>query len=146
VVTATLAAQSQPPWFGTWNLDISKSTPASEARYKRGTAKIEPWGDGLRVTYDLIGVRGGVTHLEWTGRFDGKDYAVQGLDYVLTHAYSLLNDRSYRIVIKTDSILTATATVEVSPDGKTLTTVTQGKTAQGNTVETKTVYEKDRAL
>src|SRR5438105_2192170 len=97
----TLAAVlSGDPWFGTWKLNFEKSTQDRNARFKRATSKIEPLEDGLRVTYDLVGIRGGVTHLEWTGKFDGKDYPVEGVDYVLTNAYRRLDDRSYEIVSK----------------------------------------------
>jgi hypothetical protein len=141
-VLAALLALSQDPWFGTWKLNIAKSTADRDARYKRATSKIEPWQDGLKVTYDLVGTRGGVTHMEWMGKFDGKDYPVQGVDYVLTHAYNRLNDRSYQITIKIDGVVTAIAKVEVSPDGQTLTTLTTGKDARGQTVSTTAIYEK----
>ena len=113
--------ETQQPWLGTWK----QTNP--DSRYKRVITKIETWQDGLRVSYDMVGARGGITHMEWTGKFDGKDYAVQGVDYVLTNAYTLLNDHSYRIVIKVDGAVAATATVEISPDGKKLTTVTSGQ-------------------
>ena len=138
-----LLLQGQAPWFATWHLNTAKSTDRSNPpRYKRVTSKIEPWEDGLKVTYDMVGIRGGVTHMEWTGRFDGKDYPVQGVDYVLTNAYTLLDDRSYKIVIKVDGEVAATARVSVSIDGKTLTTETTEKNAQGETVSTMAVYEK----
>jgi hypothetical protein len=135
---------SQPlePWFGTWRLNLEKSTADRDVRYKRATSRIEPRAGGLRVTYDLVGVRGGLTHMEWIGKFDGKDYPVQGVDYVLTNAYSRVNERSYQIVTKVDGALTTTATVVISPDNKTLTTVTTGKDAKGNTLTTTTVYER----
>ena len=66
----------------------------------------------------------------------------EGADYVLTNAYTRLNDHSYQIVIKVDGALAATATVVISPDGKTLTTVTNEKNAQGQDIRTTTVYDK----
>src|SRR5687767_11599336 len=76
------ATQGPSPWIGTWRLNPSKSTPTSNSPYKRVTLKIESWEDGLKVVYDMVGIRGGVNHVEWTGRFDGKDYLVQGVDEV----------------------------------------------------------------
>jgi hypothetical protein len=137
-----LAAESADPWVGTWRLNFAKSTADPNARVKRATTTIEPWKDGLKVRYDVVGTRGGLTHMEWTGKFDGKDYPVQGVDYVLTNAYTRLNDRSYQIVIKVDGAVTATATVVVLPDGNSLTTVTTGKNAEGKTVSTTAVYER----
>jgi hypothetical protein len=141
VLTLIAAMQTQEPLFGTWKLNFDKSTKNGDVRFKRGTSKIEPWEGGLKVTYDLVGVRGGVTHMEWIGKFDGKDYPVQGVDYALTNAYSRQGDGSYQIINKIDGALSSTAKIVISPDGKTLTTVTTGKNAQGNTVETTTVYE-----
>jgi hypothetical protein len=116
------------PWLGTWKLT------KPDARYKRVITRIEPWEDGIRVTYDMVGTRGGVTHMEWTGKFDGKDYPVEGVDYVLTNAYKLINDHSYEIVIKVEGGVAATARVEVSPDGRTLTTVTSQKSGTSTTI------------
>src|SRR5262245_14471088 len=87
-----IAGEGQAPWIGTWRLNPAKSTGNNESRFKRVTLKIEPVGDGIRVTYDMVGIRGGINHMEWTGPFDGKDYPVQGLDYVLTNAYTRGDD------------------------------------------------------
>jgi hypothetical protein len=137
----TLTGETQAPWFGTWKLNSAKSTANPDTRYKRVTSKIEPWEDGIKVIYDMVGTRGGITHMEWTGRFDGKDYAVQGVDYVLTNAYTLVDDHSYRIVVKVDGALAATTNVTISPDAKTLTTLTTQKDARGKDVNTTAVYD-----
>jgi hypothetical protein len=129
------------PWMGTWKLNPTKSTTAPD-RYKRVITTIQPWNDGVKVRYDMVGVRGGVSHLEWVGKFDGKDYRVEGADYILTNAYTVIDDRSYQIVVKAEGAVAATARVEVSPDGQTLTSVTTEKDARGNTVSTTSVYEK----
>jgi hypothetical protein len=136
-----MAGEPLRPWFGTWKLNPAKSTANSESRFKRVTLNVEPWQDGLKVTYDMVGIRGGITHMEWTGKFDGKDYPVQGVDYVLTNAYTRLDEQSYQIVIKVDGTLAATAKVVVSADGKTLTTSTVEKNAKGESVTT-TVYDR----
>ena len=119
-----LTADAQAPWYGAWKLNPTKSTTNSESRYKRVLLRIDPLEDGMSVVYDMIGTRGGITHMEWIGKLDGKDYPVQGLDYVLTNAYTRLTDRSYRITIKVDGALAATADVVISRDGKTLTSTT----------------------
>src|SRR5262245_3354792 len=126
-----MAGDPQGPWFGTWKLNPEKSTSNSESRFKRVTSKIEPWRDGLKVTYDMVGTRGGITHMEWTGKFDGKDYAVQGVDYVLTNAYRLIDERRYEITIKVDGSPAATAVAAVSTDGRTLTVVTTERDGRG---------------
>ena len=137
-----LTLQTQGPWLGTWRLNVPESAVRRDLPYKRGTCKIEPWADGSRVTYDFVGTRGGVTHMEWTGKFDGKDYRVQGVDYVLTNAYSIVNDRGYEIVVKVDGAVSASTRVTISPDGKTLTAVTAEKNSRGEVVNTSVVYDK----
>src|SRR4051812_49230734 len=96
---ALVLAAGSSPWYGTWRLNPAKSTTSSD-RFKKVTSRIQPSEDGLSVIYDMIGSRGGITHMEWTGKFDGKDYPVEGVDYVLTNAYSLIDDHSYEIVVK----------------------------------------------
>jgi hypothetical protein len=134
-------------WFGLWRLNPARSTSRSDAsRYKKVTSRIEPTGDGVTVVYDMVGTRGGVTHIEWTGRFDGKDYAVQGVDYVLTNAYRRIDDRSYAIVVKVDGAVAATAVVVVSLDGRTLTVSTAERAPGGRTLNTTAVYDKVSGL
>src|SRR5688572_28801947 len=131
------------PWFGTWQL--VQTPPASRfdtPAYKKTTLRIEPWEDGLRVVYDMVRTRGGITHVEWQGRFDGRDYPVQGMDYFLTNAYRPLDDRSYEIIIKVDGRVAANAIAVVSPDGKVLTVTTIEKDASGRTVKTNAEYRR----
>jgi hypothetical protein len=140
---AAQASAPRAPWFGTWQL--AQPAPASRfdpPPYKRVTLRIEPWEEGLRVVYDMVRARGGITHMEWTGRFDGRDYPVQGADYFLTNAYRLTGDRSYEIAIKVDTRVAATATAAVSPDGSTLTVTTVERDARGQTVNTTAVYRR----
>jgi hypothetical protein len=94
------------------------------------------------VTYDLVRARGGITHMEWVGRFDGKDYPVQGVDNYLTNAYRLIDDRSYEIVIKVDNQRVARAIAVVAPDNATLTVTTEQKDARGLPVKTTAVYRR----
>jgi hypothetical protein len=91
----------------------------------------------------MVHPRGGVTHLEWTGRIDGTDYPVQGIDEVLTYAYRPAKEGSYEVVVKFDGRVTAVSEVTLSTDGRTMTTTTRGKGARGQDVVTRTVYEKE---
>jgi hypothetical protein len=140
---ATVSSQDAAPWIGTWEQEIRP--PASwfeTAAYTRVTTRIEPWGDGIRVVYDMVHTRGGRSHMEWTGQFDGRDYPVQGVDYVLTNAYTRLDDRRYQVDIKVDGTQVATARAEVSPDGRTLTVTTEERGPGGQTRQSTVVYRK----
>jgi len=131
------------PWFGTWQLVQPPAASRFESPvYKKVTLRIEPWEDGLRVVYDMVRARGGITHVEWQGRFDGRDYPVQGMDYFLTNAYRPLDDRGYEIIIKVDGRVAANAIAVVSSDGRTLTVTTIEKDARGRTVKTNAEYRR----
>lgn len=144
IVLAGSADCMQPaPWLGTWLQELSK--PASRLdtpAYKKVTLRIDAAPDGLKVTYDMVRARGGITHMEWTGRFDGKDYPVQGVDYVLTNAYRVVSDRSYEIVLKVDGRQVATAVAVVSPDGRTMTVTTTERDRQGRPAESTVTYRR----
>lgn len=130
-------------WLGTWALNVDRSDYGSApAPYKRATYRIELAGDGFRVVYDMVHPRGGTTHLEWTGRVDGRDYALQGVDQPITYAYSIRDDGAHEIVVKIDGRVAARSRVSVSPDGRTMTTrTTTAGPGRQSTVST-TVYEK----
>jgi hypothetical protein len=108
---------------------MAKSTFASPPAYARVTCRIEPWQDGLKVVYDMIGTRGGVTHWEWTGRLDGRDYPLQGVEEVVTNAYSRLDDNTFTIVTKLDGRPTSTTRIVISPDRKVMKVTSPGNTA-----------------
>jgi len=140
----TSAAQTPSTWLGSWSLNIARSTyDPGPPPYKRATYTIEPWGsDGMKVTYDMVHPRGGVTHLEWQGRIDGKDYPLQGIDAFVTYAYNQVSPSVYETIVKMGGRVAAKSTVSVSPDGKTMTTTTNGVDSSGRAVTTITVYEK----
>jgi hypothetical protein len=141
-----LAAREQAPWVGVWQQEQPKSPNRFEAPlYKKVTTTIEAWEDGVKVSYDMVRARGGITHMEWIGRFDGKDYPMQGVAYFMTNAYRRIDDRSYEIVIKVDTHPAATATVVVSTDGSTLTVTTRETSARGEPVTSTATYRKMRS-
>ena len=104
--------------------------------------RIEPWEDGLKVTYEMVGTRGGVTHTEWTGKFDGKDYPMQGVDTVMTNAYRRIDDRSYEIVIKLDGTLIATARLTFHRTARRWMWERNRKMRAGRRINTTAVYER----
>lgn len=144
VLAGPLTAQSIEPLFGAWRLNLSESSFASgPPAYSRVTCRIVPWGDGMKVVYDMAGVRGGVTHWEWTGRLDGKDYPLQGVEEVVTNAYSRAGDRAYTMLFKVDGSVTTTNNIVISPDGRTMTVRTATRNAKGQSVMNTAVYHRD---
>jgi hypothetical protein len=146
VLGGVARAQASPEaLFGEWEIRPEPGT----SEYSRMTCTIRPLPDEddpsrFRVTYDLVGVRGGLTHLEWTGNLDGRDYAVQGLDYVMTNAYTALGPKTFRIVAKVNGQVLTTAETSVSADGQTMTTVTRGRSSTGEDIVTTVEYRRLR--
>lgn len=143
LAATTPEALAQAPWFGSWQQQLPAPANRFEpAPYRRVTLRIEPWEEGIKVTYDMVRARGGITHVEWTGRFDGRDYPVAGVDTFMTNAYRQIDDRSYEIVIKIDGRTVATATATVSPDGRTMTVQTVERDARGRAATTTAIYQR----
>ena len=75
-VSVALGFQDNPH-MGTWKLNEAKSK-LSPGGPKNHTVIYTPAGDSVKVTVDGTDAAGKPTHNEWTGKFDGKDYAVTG--------------------------------------------------------------------
>jgi hypothetical protein len=142
------AAVSHPAidaWFGTWTLNLAKSTyTPGPPPYTRAQYVIEPSTDAIKVTYDMVYPRGGTTHWEWTGKFDGEPYPLQGIDEYVTYAYQRVDDRTYDVVVRIDDRPAGVSRVTLSADGHSITTTTQGRDQTGRVVTTTTVYERAR--
>jgi len=129
------AAQTETSWFGVWKLNLARSTYSpGPPPFRRATRRIERSGDRITITDDHVRSRGGVTHLEWSGKFDGVDYPVQGVELVLTNAYRRIDDHTLELIQKIDGQVVATARLLISPDGRTITTVNSSSTASATTV------------
>jgi hypothetical protein len=96
-------------------------------------------GRNLSVDYDMVGTRGGRTHLEWRGGLDGRDYPVMGIDQVMSNAYTQTGERSYAIRVRLDGEAVASTHVSISDDGTTLTAVT---TPEGGNSASTSVYRR----
>lgn len=143
LVQSAAAHPVMDAWFGTWTLNLAKSIyMPGPPPYARAQYVIEPWKDGVKVTYDMVYPRGGATHWEWTGRFDGQPYPLQGIDEYVTYAYQRVDDRTYDVVVRIDDRPAGNSRVTLSADGNTITTTTQGRDQSGRVVTTTTVYEK----
>jgi len=125
-------------WVGVWALSAVVATGSTAPRlYVRGTRHISVSDSTLTIVDDLVRVRGGVVHLEWTGKIDGNDYPVQGVEVYLTSAYRLVDDHTIALTQKVDARPVVHATLVLSPDGKTITTTTTDGVTTATTVYTR---------
>ena len=129
------------PNMGTWKLNEAKSKFGPGAS-KNNTVVIEAAGDLIKVTVDGTDGSGNPAHNEWTGKFDGKYYAVTGNPTSDTRSYRKINSRTWALAEKKGNKIVITGRITVSRDGKTRTVTTTGKNASGKIMHNTAVYDK----
>src|SRR5215468_7837367 len=132
---------AEDPQMGTWKLNEAKSKFAPGVP-KSHTVVYETTGDSVKITVDGTDKDGKSTHNEWTGKFDGKDYAVTGDPISDMRSYKKVDDHTLAMIVKKDGKVTATGRVVVSTDGKSRKVTTSGTDAEGKKVKNIIVYDK----
>jgi len=129
------------PQMGTWKLNEAKSKFAPGAA-KNTTVAYTAAGDKVKVTIDGTDAEGKPAHNEWTGKFDGKDYAVAGDPNSDMRSYTKVDDRTLDFVVKKAGKTTAKGRVVISADAKSRTVSVSGTDAQGKKFQNTAVYDK----
>jgi len=129
------------PQMGTWKLNETKSklTPGTG---KNSTVVYEATGDEVKVIIDGTDADGKPTHNEWTGKLDGKDYAVTGDPKSDMRAYKKISERILAFTVKKDGKTTATGRIVVTADGKSRMVTAHGADEQGKKSTEKAAYDK----
>ncbi len=135
-----VVCSADDPNMGTWKLNEAKSkfSPGSS---KNQTVVYAAAGDMVKVTVDGDG-NGQPTHNEWTGKFDGKYYAVTGDPTSDMRSYGRVNPHTLALKAKKGRKVVLTGLITVSRDGKTRTVVTNGTDAKGKRFHNTAVYDK----
>jgi hypothetical protein len=138
---AGAACFADDPQMGTWKLNETKSklTPGTG---KNNTVVYEAAGDEVKVTIDGADADGKPMHNEWTGKFDGKDYAVTGDPKSDMRSYKKINDHLLAFTVKKDGKTTITGRIVVAADGKSRMVTAHGADEQGKKSTEKAVYDK----
>ena len=129
------------PQMGTWKLNEAKSkmTPGTT---KFTTVTFKNTLGNIKVSNDGVDGNGKAIHVEWSGKFDGKDYSVTGSPDSDARSYTKVNDRTLQVTAKKNGKVNATAQSVVSADGKTRTSTVSGTTAKGKKFHNTAVYAK----
>jgi len=126
---------------GTWKLNEGKSKIAAGAP-KNTSVVYTAEGDSYKCVVDGVDGSGKPTHNEWTGKFDGKDYAVVGDPTSDTRGIQKMDARHYKLWTKKDGKTGTTGTITFSADGKTRTLKTQSTDATGKKMTSTAIYDK----
>ena len=128
--------------MGTWKLNEAKSkiTPGT-AKNTMVVYSSAMWGK-VKITVDGTDATGKKAHHEWTGKFDGKDYAVTGDPGSDMRAYKKVDDRTMDFTVKKGGKVIVTGRVVVAADGKSRTVTTSGTNSKGKKFKNVAVYDK----
>jgi hypothetical protein len=127
---------------GTWTLNLAKSEYQQGQAPKSITLVYEAAGEGIKVTVDQAPADGPAIHYTVTANYDGKDVPVVGNPNADMITRTRVDATTTKLVNKKDGNILSTATLVVSPDGKTLTITSTGKDAKGQTIDSVAVYDK----
>ena len=141
LAAAAVAVAADDAFMGTWKLNEAKSKMGMGVT-KNSTVTYSAAGDMIKVTIEGTTADGKASHSEWTGKFDGKEYAVTGdtpddmrsIKMVDAHTLTIKGTKSGKEVL--------TGKITVSADGKTRTVVTTGTDSAGKKVTSTAVYDK----
>ena len=141
LAASALCSAADDPMMGTWKLNEAKSKFAPGAA-KNQTVTYAAVGDQVKVTVDGTDADGKATHSEWTGKMDGKDYAVTGDSTSDMRSYKKEGKDTLEMTNKKAGKVTVTGSIVVSADGKTRTVTTTATDAKGAKVTNTAVYDK----
>src|SRR5438552_14342433 len=101
---AGAACLAADPQMGTWKLNEAKSkiTPGT---LKFTTLTFKSMFGQVKATQDGIGHDGKPIHVEWSGKFDGKDYPITGDPNADTRSYARVNDRTLEVIVKQNGMV-----------------------------------------
>jgi hypothetical protein len=129
------------PNVGSWKLNDAKSkVPAGVS--KNVTVVYTAAGDSYKCVVDGVDAAGKPSHNEWTGKFDGKDYALTGDPAADTRSYKRIDSHTLELTNKHGGKVTFTGRVVVAADGKTRTVTISGADSKGVKQTSTAVYDK----
>jgi hypothetical protein len=128
-------------FIGTWKLNEVKSKLTAGGP-KNTTVVYEVAGDMTKVTVEGVDADGKATHNEWTGKFDGKEYAVTGDSTSDMRSYKKINDKTLTFSATKAGKTTLTGRIELAPDGKSRTVTTHATDSSGKKITNVAVYDK----
>src|SRR5262245_40022613 len=138
----TVSAQASDPRIGTWKLNVAKSKYSPGPAPQSLTVKVEPAGQGEKVTAEFVNADGSRTTTQYTAGFDGKDAPLTGSQIADIVSLKRMDARTTVRTDKKGDKVAQTLTRVVSQDGKTMTVTTKGTNAQGQAVSNVAVFDK----
>jgi len=140
--TAATATYAANPHLGTWKLNDSKSKPAPGMGKSDTVTYTEAKGGMIKLAVDGVDKDGKQTHWTWQGKFDGKQYRVEGTPMMDTIAYKMVNDHTNSLTGMKDGKVAVTGTITVAKDGKSRVVTITRTDENGKKTTDKSYYDK----
>jgi hypothetical protein len=137
-----VAAAAADQHSGIWKMNPAKSKYSPGPAPKSNTVKIDSDADNAKLSADGIDAAGNPTHVEYTAKYDGKDYPITGVPNADTVSLERPDASTIRSTMKKGDQVVMTVTSVISKDGKTRTSTFKGKNAEGQDVNNVVVYDK----
>jgi hypothetical protein len=138
----SLSAQAADPASGTWELNLAKSKFSPGPPPKSQMRTFEETGADVKYTMKGIDAEGKPTLVQFTARYDGKDYPVTGSKDIDAISLRRVDAVTAEATLKKGRKVVQTSTRVVSKDGKTLTLTAKGTNAKGQAVNNVAVLDK----
>jgi hypothetical protein len=142
VLTLFVAIATAGQSSGTWKLNVQKSKYSPGPPPKSLTVVVESDENNYKLEATGTDAEGKPTHVQYSAKFDGKDYPVTGMTNADTVSVKRIDANTVESVQKKDGKVVMTVTSKVSDDGKTRTSTWRGKNAEGKEVHNVVVLDK----
>lgn len=136
------AVLASDPSMGTWKLNVAKSKFSPGPAPKNITTTFEPSGKGVKWTGVRVNEDGKSSKAEFTANYDRKDYPVKGSPTTDAVALRRINALTTERINKKDGNVVSTEIREVAKNGKSYVTTVKGKTANGEPIDNRMVFDK----
>jgi hypothetical protein len=140
VATAAMCFANNPT-LGTWKLNENKSTFGDGA----GKTTLVVWekvGGQQKCTVEGTDANGHKTHSVWTGKLDGKFYAVTGDPQADQRSFKTSDENTIDMVSQKHGKTVGDGTIVVASDRKTRTVTSTMTNAKGEKVTSTLAYDK----
>ncbi len=144
MVGAAAAASAQPsdPVFGTWVLNVAKSTYSPGPGPKSGTRTYSAVTNGYKFSSKGIDAQGKPTTGDFTAHFDGRYYPRSGSATVDSIMVKRIDANTTESTQKKGNKVVVHTQRKISKDGKTMTATATGTNADGKAYKNVEVFDK----
>ncbi len=138
--TAKVGIAQTDQHLGTWVLNLQQSKFASGTAPRSQTSVYSAAGQGIKVATTTVNAAGVKINTEFTATPDGKDYPVRGNPDWDATALKRIDERTLEFIRKKSGKVVQNMRSVVAADGKSRTVTVTGVNAQGQKVNTISVW------